>query len=129
MSNAYQLGLLHIVYTLINVDGKIDEREMSSLQGIQHEENMSDALFREFSRSIVGASRKDVYARGLSLLNSCTEEEKLCAFVHLFRLAEADTTICMEEVRLLLSSLKLADIEFEDIDAIVRMSSHKKSAA
>lgn len=129
MSNTYQLGLLHIVYTLINVDGKIDEREMNSLQVIQQEESMSDELFREFSRSIVGKSKKEVHTKGLELLGACSEEEKMCAFVHLFKLAEADTSICMEEVRLLLTALKMVNIDFEDIAAVVRMSSHSKTAA
>lgn len=129
MSTTYQLGLLHIVYTLINVDGKIDEREMNALQMIQQEESIDCTLFKEFSRSIVGLSKKEIHTRGLAFLNACADEEKLCAFAHLFRLAESDTSICMDEVRLLLTSLKLTAIEFEDIAAVVRMSSHTQSAA
>lgn len=115
MTTTYQLGLLHIVYTLINVDGKIDEREMATLQRIQQEENIESGLFRDFSRSIVGADRKEVYKRGVDLLVACSEEERLCAFVHLFQLAEADSSISLDEVRHLLMATKGAKIDFEDV--------------
>ena len=134
MSTSYQLGLLHIVYTLMNVDGRIDEREMNSLQRIQEEEEIDSSLFREFSRSIVGADKHEVYRRGVELLNDCNEEERLCAFVHLFRLAESDASISLDEVRHLLMATKGVKIDFEDVImsahlAAVQMGGSRNSAA
>ena len=134
MTTTYQLGLLHIVYTLINVDGRIDEREMNSLQKIQEEEEIDSSLFLEFSRSIVGADKNEVYRRGVDLLNACNEEERLCAFVHLFRLAESDASISLEEVRHLLMATKGVKIDFEDVLmsahlAAVQLGGSRNSAA
>ena len=134
MTTTYQLGLLHIVYTLINVDGRIDEREMNSLQKIQEEEEIDSNLFLEFSRSIVGADKNEVYRRGVDLLNACNEEERLCAFVHLFRLAESDASISLEEVRHLLMATKGVKIDFEDVLmsahlAAVQLGGSRNSAA
>lgn len=134
MTTTYQLGLLHIVYTLINVDGRIDEREMNSLQKIQEEEEIDSSVFLEFSRSIVGADKNEVYRRGVDLLNACNEEERLCAFVHLFRLAESDASISLEEVRHLLMATKGVKIDFEDVLmsahlAAVQLGGSRNSAA
>ncbi len=129
MNTNYHLGLLHLVHMLINVDGHIDEREMAMLQNIQHEEMIEDAVFQDFARSIAASKRQDIYNRGLSLLNNCTEEEKLCAFAHLFRLAESDTTIDMNEIRLLMSAIKQTKVDFEDVELITRLSTSGKHAA
>ncbi len=134
MTTTYQLGLLHIVYTLINVDGRIDEREINSLQKIQEEEEIDSSLFREFSRSIVGADKNEIYRRGVELLNACNEEERLCAFVHLFRLAESDASISLDEVRHLLMATKGVKIDFEDVImsahlAAVQLGGSRNSAA
>ncbi|MFM7194656.1 MAG: hypothetical protein ACKOYP_07740, partial [Bacteroidota bacterium] len=63
---------------------------------------------------------RDIYNEGIRLLNSCDDEEKLRAFVHLYRLAEADNNIHVKEVRLLLYSIKLAGVEFNDIVALAK---------
>ena len=115
MKNNYQLGLLHIAHSLINTDGKIDDREMDIIHKIKTEEHIDDAVFLEFSRSITLAKGRDIFNRGLNLLNTCTEEEKICAFVYLFKLAEADDSISMKEVRLLMDALKLTNTDFKDV--------------
>lgn len=115
MTNNYQLGLLHIVYMLINTDGRIDHREMDTLLKIKIEENIDDSMFLEFSRGTAHKKSDDIFNRGIELLNTCTDEEKLCAFVHLFQLAEADSSISMSEIRLLLHALNLTNVDFKDV--------------
>ncbi len=122
MSTNFKLGLLHFVHMLINVDGHIDDREMVAIQAIKKEESIEDDLFQEFSKSISNSKEHEIHERGVHLLNSCTEEERLCAFVHLFRIAEADTTVNMKEVRLLMYSIKATKIEFDDVVMSARMS-------
>jgi hypothetical protein len=100
---------------LINTDGRIDDREMDIILRIKKEEDIDDAVFLEFSKSIAAAKGQEIFNRGLDLLNSCTEDEKLCTFVYLFQLAEADTSISMKEVRLLLYALKMTNVDFNDV--------------
>jgi uncharacterized tellurite resistance protein B-like protein len=125
MNRNYQLGLLHFVHVLINADGTIDEREMDALRKIQIEEEIDDTIFHEFSRSISGAKVREIYNKGIELLNTCTEEEKLIAFVHLFRLAESDESICMNEVKHLLHAIQVVKIEFADVAMSARLSAYK----
>ncbi|HOX83556.1 MAG TPA: hypothetical protein PLJ60_17020 [Chryseolinea sp.] len=115
MKKNYQLGLLHFVHMLINTDGKIDDREMEIILKIKNEEDIDDTVFLEFSRSIALLKGQQIFNRGLDLLNDCTEEEKICAFVYLFQLAEADATISMKEVRLLMYALKVTNVDFNDV--------------
>lgn len=129
MNTNYHLGLLHLVHMLINVDGRIDEREMKMLQNIKQEESIDDTIFQGFARSIGAVKKQEIYSRGLTLLNGCTDEEKLCAFAYLFRLAEADNSIDMNEIRLLMSAIKQTNVEFEDVELITRLSSSDKHAA
>ena len=122
MKKDYHLALLHFVHMLINTDNKIDDREMDLILKIKGEERIDDASFLQFSRSISQANREEIFNRGLELLNNCTEEEKLCAFVYLFQLAEADTSISMKETRLLISALKATNIDFNDVDISANMA-------
>lgn len=117
------------MYALINADGKIDDREMSALQSIQREENITDSLFRDFSRSLASAKQNEVYTRGVNMLKGCTEEEKLCAFAHLFKLAEADTSINLNEIRLLLKAVQLTNVDFDDIALIARLNNSSSQNA
>jgi uncharacterized tellurite resistance protein B-like protein len=111
----YQLGLLHFVHLLANVDGVIDDREKKAMLAIKEEEKISDSIFQEFEQRIANEKEQKIYEAGASLLNSCSEEERLCAFIHLYRLAEADKHIHIREVRLLLYGIKMTKIEFDDI--------------
>ena len=115
MKKNYHLALLHFVYRLINTDDHIDDREMETILKIKKEENIEDSVFLEFSRSIARVNARDIYSRGIDLLNTCTEEEKLCAFVYLFQLAEADTNISMKEIQLLLNALNVTNVDFNDV--------------
>ena len=111
----FQLDLLHFVHLLANVDGVIDDRERKAMWSIKDEEKIADSVFHEFEKKIQTEKPQKIYEEGVDLLNSCSEEERLCAFVHLYRLAKADQNIHIREVRLLLYGIKEAKIEFDDV--------------
>ena len=111
----YHLGLLHYVHLLVTVDGHIDDRERAAILLIRKEENISDALAEEFEKKAMLLNQQQIYQEGNEVLSSCTDEQKLSAFVHLYKLAEADTSISNKEVRFLLYGLKANNIRFEDV--------------
>ncbi len=111
----YQLGLLHFAHLLANVDGVVDDREKKAMWSIKEEEKIADSVFYEFEKRIATEKEQEIYEEGVALLNSCSEEERLCAFVHLYRLAESDKHVHIKEVRLLLYGIKEAKIEFDDV--------------
>ena len=111
----YQLGLLYLVHLFISSDGVIDEREKAALQKIKTKENISDALFAQFQKDVGEKKEREIYQNGIELLNKCTDEEKLNAFVNLYKLSEADGNVHVKEVRLLLYSIKMTGIEFNDV--------------
>lgn len=111
----YQLGLLYFVHVLVNVDGNIDESERNAILAIQKEEKISDEVFHEFQEKVAHFSEQEMYSRGIEHLTACTDEERLAAFVHLYKLAEVDSGISNKEVRFLLYGLKVANLSFEDV--------------
>jgi uncharacterized tellurite resistance protein B-like protein len=115
MNKNYQLGLLHLVHLLISADGVIDEREKSAFSRIKSIEKISEEFFNEFLVLAKQKKERDIYNDGIKLLNSCSEEEKIMAFVHLYKISEADNHVNVKEVRLLLYSVKLSNIEFNDV--------------
>jgi uncharacterized tellurite resistance protein B-like protein len=119
----FQLGLLHFVHLLVTVDGHVDDRERAAIDLIKNEENISDDVFLDFQMNVTTYSEQEIYSKGVELLNACTEEERLTAFVHLYRLAEADTSITNKEVKFLLYGLKVTNISFEDVVLSASMSS------
>jgi uncharacterized tellurite resistance protein B-like protein len=121
----FQLGLLHFAHLLMNADGTIDDREKKALQKIKSDEKISDKVFNFFQETVVGRVERDIYEDGVELLNKCTEEERLTAFVHLYQLVNSDQSIHEKEVRLLLYSLKATNIAFEDVKLSARLSMMK----
>jgi uncharacterized tellurite resistance protein B-like protein len=111
----YQLGLLHLVHLLISADGVIDEKERNAILRIKNKENIPDNVYTEFENAVKTKTEKDIYQNGISLINECSDEEKLNAFVHLYKLSEVDGNVHVKEVRLLLYSIKMAGIEFNDV--------------
>lgn len=111
----FQLGLLHFVHLLVTVDGKIDDREREAIYLIKGEEKISGSVFQHFVRTIMGKTEHEVYQEGMRLLSQCNDEEKLAAFVHLYRLAQADEHLDVKEVKLLLYAIKQTNIEFNDV--------------
>lgn len=118
----YQLGLLHFVHLLVMADGDIDTREKAAIRKIKLEEKIPDWVFDDFEESIPHKTGQQIYDEGVELLNRCNEEEKLCAFVQLYRLSEADECIHEKEVKFLLYSLKDTNVEYADVVLGARMS-------
>jgi uncharacterized tellurite resistance protein B-like protein len=124
----FQLGLLHFVHLLVTVDGHIDEREKKTIYSIKREESISGKLFQFFMDSVSAKTEREVYAEGIDRLNRCNEEERLCAFVHLYQLAQADEHLDVKEIKLLLYSLDQTKIEFDDVVLAAQLAMAQKQA-
>ena len=111
----YQLGLLYLVHLLISADGVVDEHEEKLLHRIKVKEQIPDSIFSEFESAVKQKKDREIYQQGIEMINTCSDEKKLDAFVHLYKMSEVDGTIHVKEVRLLLYSIKMADIEFSDV--------------
>lgn len=111
----YHLGLLYLVHLLIGSDGSITESEKVSMEKLRKSEGVDDNLFNAFHQRISGKTEREIYQEGIDLLNKCTDQEKLNAFVHLYKLSEVDGNVHVKEVRLLLYSIKMTGIEFNDV--------------
>jgi uncharacterized tellurite resistance protein B-like protein len=119
----YHLGLLYLVHLLINADGVVNEDEEKALLKIRERENISSAIFEEFLREVTVRKPKEIYQQGIEMINACDDQKKLKAFVHLYKISEIDGNVHVKEVRLLLYSIKMADIEFNDVvEAAARIS-------
>lgn len=111
----FHLGLLYMVHLLIGSDGMVSEDEKESLLKIKTIEGISEEIFQKFSEAISRKLEREIYQDGIDYLNKCTDPQKLRAFVHLYRLSEADGNVHVKEVRLLLYSIKMTGIEFNDV--------------
>src|SRR5258706_13653073 len=117
----YQLGLLHFAHLLVMVDGYIDDREKIGITNLLREEQIPDDVYLNFQKFERLKSERELYERGVALLSACTEEEKLGAIVHLYRLSEIDGHVHVKEVRLILYSIKATRIEFEDVELAAKL--------
>lgn len=117
LSQKAQLGLLYIAHLLISADGVIDENEYKALMKLKEREAITDKLFKEFEAAVVGKSERDLYLGGVNLLNECSDEERMNAFVDLYKLSDVDGRVHVKEVRLLLYTIKSSGIEFNDVVA------------
>jgi len=115
MNKNYQLWLLYLVHLLVSADGVVDDNELAALQTIKAREDISDDTFEEFERDVLVKKEKEIYQRGLEMLNLCDEADKLKAFVTLYKISEIDGRVHVKEVRLLLYSIKMTGIEFDDV--------------
>lgn len=122
----YQLGLLHLVNLLVRVDGKVDDSERQAILAIKKEENIPDSLYQDFQTRLQCMTEQEVYAKAHEHLTSCTDEERLSAFVHLYKLAQADSSISNKEVKFLLLGLKLNNLSFEDVVLSAGMTDKNK---
>lgn len=111
----FHLGLLYMVHLLIGSDGKVSESEKESLLKIKIIEGISEEIFQKFSEAVSRKLEREIYQDGIDYLNKCTDTQKLRAFVHLYRISEADGNVHVKEVRLLLYSIKLTGVEFNDV--------------
>jgi uncharacterized tellurite resistance protein B-like protein len=125
---SFQLGLLHLAHLLVNADGRVNEQEEQILKSIQEEENMAGALLHHFRQTIEAKTEQEVYRTGIAQLESCGEDEKLAAFVHLYRLARADDRLDMKEVRFLLYAVRHTQLSFEDVMLSARLADSGRPA-
>lgn len=115
MTEDYHLGLLYLVHLLISSDGIVDESELAALQNIKASEKIPDHLFKKFETDMLTKKEREVYESGIQYLNKCSNDEKMRAFVILYKISEVDGRVHVKEVRLLLYSIKIAGIEFDDV--------------
>lgn len=123
MNKNYQLGLLYLIHLLMSADGVIDENETQALNTLKIKEGISDTTFEEFKKAITEKKGRDIYQAGVDYINQCTDEEKLKAFVILYKMSEVDGRVHVKEVRLLLYCIKVTGIEFDDVVAKATSSS------
>ena len=115
MNKDYQLGLLCLTHLLVSADGVLDKTEVDALEIIRSNENVSDEVFSEFGAFSRNKKEREIYQKGIEHLNRCSDSEKLKVFVMLYKLSEVDGRVHVKEIRLLLYSIKLAGIEFNDV--------------
>ena len=115
MNKNYQLGLLCLTHLLVSADGVVHETEVDALSIIKRKEGISDDVYKNFEKLIEKKKEREVYHMGIEFLNKCSDEEKLKVFVMLYKLSEVDGRVHVKEIRLLLYSIKLAGIEFNDV--------------
>lgn len=123
MNKNYQLGLLYLVHLLMSADGVVDENETQALNTIKGKEGISETVFDEFKEAIRTKRGREIYQTGIEYMNRCTDEEKLRAFVILYKMSEVDGRVHVKEVRLLLYCIKVSGIEFDDVVAKASISS------
>lgn len=113
--NNYHLGILYLMHLLVNADGVIDEGEHIALNKVKSFERIPEETLVSFEKTIPSKTEKDIYQQGIDYLNQCSDDQKLQAFAHLYKLSEADGRVHVKEVRLLLYSIRMAKIEFNDV--------------
>jgi len=123
MNKNYQLGLLYLVHLLVSADGVVDENETTALNKIKNKEKISDDVFEQFKRDVKTKKERDIYQEGIEYIGQCSDEDKLRAFVNLYNMSEADGRVHVKEVRLMLYSIKMVGIEFDDVVAAAKRSS------
>ncbi len=113
MDQPYHIGLLCLTHLLISADGTIDDEEKKALGLIVEKERIPLQVFHQFLSSASTLKERDLFQRGIDALNCCSDDEKLRVFVTLYKLAEVDGRVHLKEIKLLLYSLRLAQIDFE----------------
>lgn len=112
---SFHLGLLYLTHLLINADGIVNKEEERALQKIKEKEKIPPEIFEQFLRDVKTKSTKSIYNDGVALINECDDNKKLNALAHMYKLTEIDGSVHVKEVRLLLYSIKMAAIEFNDV--------------
>jgi uncharacterized membrane protein len=102
---------------LINADGVIETSEYDTIKRVTDFEKIPEETLISFEKDALTKRERELYQTGIDYINQCSDEEKLNAFVHLYKLSEADGKVHVKEVRLLLYSIKMAKIEFNEVVA------------
>ena len=122
----YHKGLLFVTYLLINSDKEISDNELYYLHKMRVEEGISDAVFTEHFKSLLGKDEREIYQIGIDAINLCSDDQKLNAFIKLYQMALSDKVLRVKEVRFILYAIKLAHV---DINTIVDRVHKKKMVA
>lgn len=123
----FQMGLLYFAHLLMTVDGVIDEHERQAMKQIIEQENIPEIVFADFQDNVVHKTEKQVFEDAVEFLNECSEHEKLCALVHLYRLSQADKHLHEKELKLILYALGGTKVDFEDVELTARLVSARKA--
>lgn len=118
----FHLGLLYFAHLLVKADGRVSQQEKVAIRKLKLAENIPDWIFDDFEEDVLDKTERQVFEKGVELFNHCTEEEKLAAFAHLYRLSEADASVHVKEVRFLLYSLKATKVSFEEVERRAKMN-------
>jgi uncharacterized tellurite resistance protein B-like protein len=104
-----------MVHLLVSSDGEVTDLERTALDAIRKKEGIPDDVFETFRDHVASKKEKEIYQAGIEYLNQGNDQDKLEAFAHLYRLSEADGNVHVKEVRLLLYSIRMTGIEFNDV--------------
>ena len=110
-----QQALLYLTYLLVYSDGEFDEYERHAIKYICGVEGISDDDYQGFLIECQEYTEREIFEKGLSLVDECDEDAKTAVFVWLYKLSEADGTVHAKEVRFLLYSLRRASINFDKV--------------
>jgi uncharacterized tellurite resistance protein B-like protein len=111
----YAVGMLCLIYILVQSDGQISEEELDYLDYVREIEGISDALYAIFESSISGKTNREVYQFGIDTINRCSTDERQLAFVRIYQMAHADGIVHVREVRFLLYAVKLTDVDLSRV--------------
>jgi uncharacterized tellurite resistance protein B-like protein len=113
--NLRQKSILHLTFLLVYSDGEFDESEKRAIKYICEKEGISDNEYQEFLIDAQDLSEKELFNRGVDILEESSEEDKISTFVWLYKLSEADGMVHAKEVRFLLYSLRRANLDLDDV--------------
>ena len=111
--DTHQQALLFLTYLLVYSDGEFDDNERRAIKYICDVEGISEEAYQEFLIDSQDLSEREIFEKGLSLVETCSEEDKISVFVWLYKLSEADGKVHAKEVRFLLYSLRRASTSFD----------------
>ncbi len=83
---------------------------------------MSEKLSLDFEKKAGAIKEQEIYSACVNLVSACSDEERLAAFVYLYKLAEADSSISNKEVRFLPYGPKINNVSFEDVILFTNMT-------
>jgi uncharacterized tellurite resistance protein B-like protein len=115
MDPHYHRGLLFFIHLLISADGVIDENELEALRIIKEREKIPETLLNDFEEQVKKMKEREIYEAGMGHISHCNDRDKLKIFVWLYKLSEVDGRVHIKEIRLLLYSIKIAGVDFEDV--------------
>ena len=106
----YTKGLLFITYLLINSDKEISDDELFYLHKMRVEEGISDEVFTDHFKSLLGKDEREIYQIGIEAINHCPDDQKLKIFTRLYQMALSDKVLRVKEVRFILYAIKLTNV-------------------